>query len=209
MVNESIAKSELTENQAAVLRFIKAYFAENGVPPSYREIQKHFDYKSVGTVQDHVRALIKKGALEKSYGSNSKKAKALLPSGQKMGGVKRLPVYGEIAAGGPREGVQLELGTIAVGEELAQGECFALRVVGNSMIDAGIFEGDHVIVEKKAKIKNGDIVVALLNGETTVKRYQQKSGKIYLIPENSTMKPIEVTGNLEIQGKVTGLQRQF
>jgi|688.fasta_scaffold180381_2 repressor LexA len=209
MVNESIAKSELTENQAAVLRFIKAYFAENGVPPSYREIQKHFDYKSVGTVQDHVRALIKKGALEKSYGSNSKKAKALLPSGQKMGGVKRLPVYGEIAAGGPREGVQLELGTIAVGEELAQGECFALRVVGNSMIDAGIFEGDHVIVEKKAKIKNGDIVVALLNGETTVKRYQQKSGKIYLIPENSTMKPIEVTGNFEIQGKVTGLQRQF
>lgn len=210
MVNESRVKSELTENQSAVLRFIKAYFSENGVPPSYREIQKHFDYKSVGTVQDHVRALIKKGALEKSYGGNSKKAKALLPSGQKMGGVKRLPVYGEIAAGGPREGVQLELGTIAVGEELAAGECFALRVVGNSMIDAGIFEGDHVIVEKKAKIKNGDIVVALLNGETTVKRYQEKSGKIYLIPENATMAPIEVRGgNFEIQGKVTGLQRKF
>ncbi|NDD05928.1 MAG: repressor LexA, partial [Proteobacteria bacterium] len=192
MVIESRNKNGLTQHQAAVLEFIQTYCRETGVSPSYREIQKHFNYKSVGTVQDHVRALIKKGMLEKTYGQNSTKARALLPRNQKRTMGKTLSVYGEIAAGGPREGVELELGTIVVAEEFAEGECFALRVVGNSMIEAGIFEGDYVIVKKSTKIKSGDIVVALIEGETTVKKYQEKNGKIYLVPENSSMKPIEV-----------------
>lgn len=210
MVNESRTKIPLTESQSLLLEFIKAYSQENGFPPSYREIQKHFGYKAVGTVQDHVRALIQKGALQKSYGQNPKRARALVLSGIKPAPGKNIPIYGEIAAGGPRESVQTELGNLVVGEDLASGDSFALRVVGNSMVDIGIFEGDFVIVDKTKKVKNGDIVVALVDGETTVKRYQEKNGKIFLVPENRSMKPIEIKNErFQIQGKVTGLQRKF
>ncbi|MFM8270163.1 MAG: transcriptional repressor LexA, partial [Pseudomonadota bacterium] len=180
MVNESRPKIPLTQNQASLLEFIKSYAQVNGFPPSYREIQRHFGYKAVGTVQDHVRALIQKGALQKSYGQTSKKARALIPSGSKSAVGKTVPVFGEIAAGGPRESIQTELGSLVIGEDLASDDCFALRVVGNSMIDIGIFEGDFVIVDKTQKVKSGDIVVALVDGETTVKRYREKSGKIFL-----------------------------
>jgi len=214
MVNESSKKPSLTENQKALLDFITAYQEENGFSPSYREIQKHFGYKAVGTVQDHVRALIQKGALQKSYGQSSKKAKALVPaslnSSRTTRLAKRISVFGEIAAGGPRESLQTKLGSLVVGDEWASRDCFALRVVGNSMVDIGMFEGDYVIVEKKEKVQSGDIVVALLEGETTVKRYQEKSGKVWLIPENAQLKPIEVkSDDFQIQGKVIGLQRKF
>ena len=210
MDNESRVKIPLTQNQAHLLEFIKTYSQENGFPPSYREIQRHFGYKAVGTVQDHVRALIQKGALQKSYGQNSKKARALIPSGPKPSSGKSIPIFGEIAAGGPREAIQTELGNLVIGDDLASGDCFALRVVGNSMIDIGIFEGDFVIVDRTQKVKNGDIIVALVDGETTVKRYRETKSKILLIPENRTLKPIEVTTeDFQIQGKVTGLQRKF
>lgn len=214
MANESSKKPSLTENQKALLDFITAYQEENGFSPSYREIQKHFGYKAVGTVQDHVRALIQKGALQKSYGQSSKKAKALVPaslnSSRTTRLAKRISVFGEIAAGGPRESLQTKLGSLVVGDEWASRDCFALRVVGNSMVDIGMFEGDYVIVEKKEKVQSGDIVVALLEGETTVKRYQEKSGKVWLIPENAQLKPIEVkSDDFQIQGKVIGLQRKF
>jgi len=210
MVNESRTKTPLTESQALLLEFIKGYLQTHGFPPSYREIQKHFGYKAVGTVQDHVRALIQKGVLQKTYGQNPKRARALVLSGEKIPKGKVLPIYGEIAAGGPRESVQTDLGSLLVGEDLVSGDSFALRVVGNSMIDIGIFEGDLVIVEKTPKVKNGDIVVALVDGETTVKRYREKNGKVFLIPENREMKPIEIKNeSFHIQGKVTGLQRKF
>ena len=86
----------------------------------------------------------------------------------------------------------------------------ALKVVGDSMIDVGIIEGDILIVERKTRVKSGDIVVALLEGETTVKRYLEKGGKLFLVPENSKMKPIAVqSDNFSIQGKVVGLQRRI
>jgi len=210
MVFESRQKRELTSVQQALLEFIQTYWGLNGFAPSYREIQKHFGYKAVGTVQDHVQALIQKGALQKSYGSQSKKARALLPRGPQTIPGKRIPVFGEIAAGGPREAFQTELASLVIGEEMASPQCFGLRVVGNSMVDAGIFEGDYVIVDPSQKIRSGDIVVALLEGETTVKRYVEKNGKIYLVPENIHLKPIEIQSErFEIQGKVTGLQRKF
>ncbi|NBX75229.1 MAG: hypothetical protein EBQ92_01585 [Proteobacteria bacterium] len=107
MDKESRSKIPLTQNQADLLKFIKTYSQENGFPPSYREIQRHFGYKAVGTVQDHVRALIQKGALQKSYGQNSKKARALIPSGPKPSSGKNIPIYGEIAAGGPEKPFKL------------------------------------------------------------------------------------------------------
>jgi repressor LexA len=124
--------------------------------------------------------------------------------------VRKIPIYGEIAAGGPRAAEQLELGEVVITEDLVKGECFALRVVGDSMIDAGIYEGDHVIVEQGSRVREGDIVVALLDGETTVKKYAVKNGEVLLIPENKRMRPISTRGkNLEIQGRVVSLQRKL
>ena len=211
MVNRSTKKTQLTESQKVVFDFIKSFIRSRSVSPSYREIQSHCGYKAVGTVQDHVRALIEKGYLEKAeLQGQGRVARALIPKGLMLTGVKKITVYGEIAAGGPRNSEQLELGEIVISEELVRGECFALRVVGDSMIDAGIFEGDHVIVQQEARIKEGDIIVALLEGETTVKKYSVKNGEIFLVPENKKMKPISTRGKtLEIQGRVVSLQRKM
>lgn len=196
----------LSPQQESVFEYIQKHYEQNGVAPSYRDIQSHFGFKSVGTVQDHVRALIQKGRIEKP----EKKARGLIPVGMKLESAKRLSVYGEIAAGGPRASEQLELGSIVVCETLAKGECFALKVVGNSMVDAGIFEGDHVVVQRESRIKNGDIVVALVEGETTVKRFEKKGEEVFLIPENKKMSPMNITSKtFEIQGKVIALQRKM
>jgi repressor LexA len=211
MVNRSTKNPQLTESQKAVLQFIKEFVRRQGMAPSYREIQAHFGYKAVGTVQDHVRALVEKGHLEKTDLKNKKRpARGLLPKGLSLSGVRKIPIYGEIAAGGPRAAEQLELGEVVITEDLVKGECFALRVVGDSMIDAGIYEGDHVIVEQGSRVREGDIVVALLDGETTVKKYAVKNGEVLLIPENKRMRPISTRGkNLEIQGRVVSLQRKL
>lgn len=197
---------DLSPQQQAVFNYISAHYEEHGTAPSYRDIQAHFGFKAVGTVQDHVKALIQKGKLEKP----DKKARGLIPVGKKLEGSKRLSIYGEVAAGGLRQTEQIDLGSIVVSETLAQGECFALRVVGNSMIDIGMYEGDHVVVQRGTRIKNGDIVVALVEGETTVKRFEKKGGEVLLVPENKRMQPINVTKkSFEIQGKVVALQRKF
>ncbi|MBM4304520.1 MAG: repressor LexA [Deltaproteobacteria bacterium] len=211
MVNRSTKNPQLTESQNAVLQFIREFVRSQGMAPSYRDIQTHFGYKAVGTVQDHVRALIEKGYLEKPNLKNQKRpARGLLPKGLSLNGVRKIPVYGEIAAGGPRAAEQLELGEVVITEDLVRGDCFALRVVGDSMIDVGIYEGDHVIVEQGSRVKEGDIVVALLDGETTVKKYSVRNGEVLLIPENKRMHPIPTQGkNLEIQGRVVSLQRKL
>lgn len=181
-----------------------------GIPPSYREIQKHFGYKAIGTVQDHVRCLMEKGRLEQPTSRRAeRKARGLIPKGLRSDGVRRLPIYGEIAAGSARESEQVELGTLTISKKVVNDPCFGLRVVGNSMVDAGILEGDILIVER-GHVKSGEIVVALLDGETTVKRYVRKDGRIFLVPENRLMKPIEMTSaRFEIQGKVVALFRRF
>jgi repressor LexA len=206
----STEKIPLTESQMQVLRFIQKCLDERGTAPSYREIQEHFGYKAVGTVQDHVKALMRKGWLEKPSAREGRRARGLLPRDHARAAVTRVPIYGEIAAGSARDAPQIELGTLVVGEGELREPCFALRVVGDSMIEAGILEGDFLLVERGARIRSGDIVVALLNGETTVKRYLVKEGGIYLVPENRRLQPIRVMdGQFEIQGKVVGLRRQF
>ena len=199
----------LTPPQREILAFIEER-CEQGQAPSYREIQAHFGYKAVGTVQDHVKALIRKGLLEKPSGEG-RRARSLVPCRRSTPvGAKRLPIYGEIAAGPARDSVQLEIGSLVVGNDSARRSDFALRVVGDSMIGVGIFEGDYLIVERTPDARSGDIVVALLNGETTVKRYLEKKGRIFLVPENPRLKPIPVEGErFSIQGKVIGLQRQI
>jgi repressor LexA len=208
-MDKRLNSPSLTPSQEQILRFIKERCEQAGGTPSYREIQEHFGYRAVGTVQDHVQALIKKGKLER-LSAKGRRARSLVPVGASHEGIKRISIFGEIAAGEARDAEQVELGSLVILEGLAQDPCFALRVVGDSMIEAGIFEGDHLIVERGARIASGDIVVALLNGETTVKRYSVQRGKTFLLPANRRLKPIPVHGErFEIQGKVVGLQRKL
>jgi len=204
-------KEPLTRSQEQVLAFIQNACATNGAPPSYREIQQHFGFKAVGSVQGYVKALIKKGHLDDPKGSSQeRKARGLFPKGFRTQGTKRVPVYGEIAAGSLRETPQIELGSLLISNEVAADPCFALRVVGDSMIDVGILEGDHLIVERGARVRSGDIVVALVGGETTVKRYSVTKEGTFLVPENKKMKPIRITDkSFTVQGKVVGLQRKI
>lgn len=197
----------LTDSQKHVLDYIRSRCQSTGVAPSYREIQAHFGYRAVGTVQDHVKALVKKGFLENSR--NRRPARGLIPKNYVLQGAKRVPVYGEIAAGSVRLAEQLEIGTLLVSDERGNSNCFGLRVRGDSMVDAGIYEGDFIVIDPNTSVKNGDIVVALLDGETTVKRYMQVEQEVFLVPENKAMKPIRVSGTLQIQGKVVGLQRNY
>jgi repressor LexA len=203
--------SDLTESQEQILAYIKHCYERTGLPPSYREIQDHFGYKAIGTVQDHLKALRKKGALEEMpLGNGRRQARGLVPAGYKPEGTRRIPVFGEIAAGSTRDNAQLQMGTVVVADTVAKDPCFALRVVGDSMIEMGILEGDFLIVERKASIRSGDIVVALVNGETTVKRFVRKPDGIYLVPENRRLSPLKITTErFEVQGKVVGLQRQI
>ena len=202
-------QQNLTENQKEVLKFILETCEKTGVPPTYREIQAHFGYKAVGTVQDHVKALITKGALEKST-KKPRTARGILPPSSKIEGARRISIYGEIAAGATRQSEQLKLGALIIDRAVSNNPSFALRVVGNSMIEAGIFEGDLLVVEKEARVKSGDIIVALVDGETTVKRYLKRGATVSLVPENKAMRPIEIKDQaFEIQGKVVGLQRKI
>lgn len=204
-------KEALTNSQEEILSYIKDTCTTRGAPPSYREIQEHFGFKAVGTVQGYIKALIRKGHLDDPKAEKGKrKARGLFPAGFRTQGTKRIPIYGEIAAGPLRETPQVELGSLLVSDESVKDPCFALRVVGDSMIDVGILEGDHLIVERGTRVRSGDIIVALVGGETTVKRYNETAQGIFLVPENKKMKPIKVTDkSFQVQGKVVGLQRKF
>ncbi len=201
-------KAPLTSAQRDVFEYIKGRCAE-GLPPSYREIQAHLGYKAVGTVQDHVKALVKKGWLEKLGLKKNTQSRQLAPAGMARNSARSIPIYGEIAAGATRDNPQIELGQLPISGDWSKGECFALRVRGNSMIEVGIFEGDFVVVDKNTSVKSGDIVVALYHGETTVKRYEKRKDGQYLVPENAALKETKVEGPFELQGKVVGLQRKF
>ena len=205
-------KEALTASQQQVLSYIKDICATRGAPPSYREIQEHFGFKAVGTAQGYIKALIRKGHIDdpKAEKGSKRKARGLFPSGFRTQNTQRIPIYGEIAAGPLRDTPQIELGSLMVSSETSSKASFALRVVGDSMIDVGILEGDHLIVERDSRVRSGDIVVALVGGETTVKRYSETAQGIFLVPENKRLKPIKVTDKgFQIQGKVVGLQRKI
>ncbi|MBI3296226.1 MAG: repressor LexA [Deltaproteobacteria bacterium] len=198
----------LTEPQREMLAFIKESCGE-GHPPTYRDIQEHFGFKSVNAVQDTVRRLMAAGLLEQGK-TRTGARRGLMPKGYDLGTSKRLSVVGSIAAGALTESPQTDLGSTFIDASWVKGSSFALRVKGNSMIDAGIYEDDILIVQRGSDARNGDIIVALWEGETTVKRYEKRGGKVFLVPANASMKPIAVErGQLSIQGKVVGLQRKM
>jgi len=198
----------LTPKQKEILDFIRAYRQKRGLSPTQREICEEFGYSSFGTLQKHIKLLLEKGVLVRDW---NKRRSLVLAEENKPAGAVELPLAGRIAAGQPIE-PEPEGETVAVPDVLTRkGQNYVLRVNGSSMIDDGIHDGDFVVVNRREKAANGEMVAALLNGEATLKRfYREADGRIRLQPANERMSPIWVAeGDLKVQGVVVGLMRKY
>lgn len=200
----------LTKRQREILTYLQEYTVDNGYAPSFEEIAKHFNYNSLATVHEHLSNLERKGYIKRSY--NESRAISILPS-EVFPRAIDLPLYGTVAAGVPIEAIA-GTETIAVPEEFVRrrGDHFVLRVRGNSMIDEQIRDGDFVIVNERRAADNGEVVIALLGGNSaTVKRYyRERDGRIRLQPANEQLPPMYVHENdILIQGVVVGVIRRY
>ncbi|MCF8241175.1 MAG: transcriptional repressor LexA [Melioribacteraceae bacterium] len=210
-------KKELTERQKDILEFIRQNASLNGYPPTYREIGKRFGIASTFGVKRHIDALIKKGYITSE--SNASRAISItnIEDFSKSKGLEssasEIPVVGRVAAGYPILAEQNIEGNIIIDRNITSNpeNCFGLKVRGDSMINAGILEGDIVIVNQQKYVKNGDVIVAMIEDEATLKRYQNKNNKVILIPENDNYNPIVIknTESFSIVGKVVGVFRYY
>lgn len=194
---------ELTTKQQKVLEFIRTQIKKLGAPPTIREIGERFGFNSTGTVRDYLNALEKKGFIK--LGERKSRCIELVRSL-----TQGIPILGMVRAGEPNTAVEDIEGYIDLEEfqPHLQSDVFALRVKGDSMIDAGLHEGDLVIVRRQSTALTGEIVVALINSdEATVKYIRKKEGKIYLDPANKNYKPI--FGEFTIIGKVIAVFRKY
>ena len=227
----------LTSRQREILDFISSSIVERGFPPTLREIGEHFQIRSTNGVNDHLKALEKKGHLRRE----DLKSRAMRPiilspdggaevvplrRGAAMGtgnvqlvanddDMAEIPILGRVAAGQPILAVENATDTVRIDRMLLGGhrEVFGLRIVGESMIEDGIFDGDYVFVKKTPSANNGDIVVAMIEGEATVKRYYPEGDRIRFQPANCNMLPIIVRRadfkSVDIIGIVVGIYRKL
>lgn len=201
---------KLTQRQNEVLDFIKSYIAKHGYPPAVREIGSALGLKSPATTQSHINALENKGYIKKT---NSKyRSLEIVGNNEYLNeDVITVPLLGKITAGSPIEAIETPDEFFSLPAYLIPNkeEIFTLKVSGESMINAGIFDKDIVIVQRQNVARNGDIVVAMtMDNEVTLKRFYKESNYIRLQPENSAMKPI-ILPNCTILGKAIGLYRKF
>lgn len=196
----------LTEKQQAVYRYLRRYIEARGVSPTYDEIRRHFGFQSFQSVQKHLAQLERKGYIRIPERNKSR----MITLVEHGGSTVVLPMAGVVAAGSPIEAIE-QRETVDVPEEmLGSGDYFALKVRGDSMIDEGIMQGDTILVKKQATAANGQTVVALIEGDATVKKFYRRAGGVELRPANASMEPIFVSeGNLTIQGVVVGLLRKY
>lgn len=198
----------LTKRQKQLYDYLDDYIAKHGFAPTLEEIGEHFRLSSLATVHKHLTNLEHKGLIMRKW--NFSRAIELVPRQKKSGAVE-LPLLGLVAAGQPIEALENNE-TFTVPEEFIRRQnTFVLRVKGNSMIEDGIWEGDYIIVEERPSAENGETVVALVNGEATVKRfYREKGGKVRLQPANESMDPIIVRDkDVEIRGAVVAVMRKY
>ncbi|MGB8167910.1 MAG: transcriptional repressor LexA [Chthoniobacteraceae bacterium] len=198
----------LTDKQQAILDFIEQEQASSGIMPSTREIQEHFGFASQTAAVNHLKALERKGAIQRLAG----KARAVaLVSNLKREPILDIPIYGQIAAGMAETVEQEEDGIVTVDAStigVRKGQrVFALNVRGDSMIDAGINDGDLVVLEIKEP-RSGDVVAALIDGETTLKRYVLSHGRPHLKAENPRFQNLIPLRELVIQGVMVALIRK-
>lgn len=199
---------ELTEKQKEILDFIKETRSKNGVPPTLREIMKEFGFKSIGTVQDYLRILEEKGVIRRK---GKFKARFMEIIGLTSNPVLNIPVLGQVRAGAPILAIEHIDGYVNLDRSLLRnGAGFALKVKGDSMTGAGIYEGDFVLVQMNARVENGEIVVAMLNDEVTVKKFyrDEKHKQIRLEAANTAYQPI-IGRDIQVLGKVVGVFRKY
>lgn len=200
--------AEATERQQAIYEFIRETTESRGMPPSLREIGLKFGIRSTNGVDKHLAALERAGLITRERG----KSRGIVVAGARRAG-SSVPVLGRVAAGMPVLSPENREGECSVDRELfgirQSQNVFALKVKGDSMIEAHILDGDTVLVREQAEAANGDIVVALVDGDATVKRFFLEGGRVRLQPENRAMEPIFVeSGDLRIAGKVVGVMRR-
>jgi len=202
----------LPERQRLILQVIEDAIVEQGYPPTVREIGAAVGLCSPASVQSHLGSLEAKGYIRRGM-SKRRALEVVKPSARRMGpGAEgktvRVPLVGRVAAGTPLLADENIEESIQIPRFLGEEGCFALRVAGNSMVNAGILDGDVVVIKRQEGAENGDIVVALLEDEATLKRFFKEADTVRLQPENDSMAPI-FTQNPRIVGKVTGVLRRL
>ncbi|HQD90521.1 MAG TPA: transcriptional repressor LexA [Syntrophomonadaceae bacterium] len=201
---------QLTERQQQILNYIRQCIRNNGYPPSVREIGEAVGLRSSSTVHAYLVQLEELGVIRK----DPTKPRAIIPvdndePDQHLSNALSLPLVGKVAAGSPILAEQnIEAYLSVPSELLGYGTHFLLQVKGDSMIEAGILDGDYLIVRQQNQASNGDIVVAMMEDEATVKRIYFYNDYVELRPENSSMEPLRVN-NTQILGKVAGLIRKM
>ncbi len=205
--------AKLTRKQQEIYDFILSFTNSHGYPPSVREIGAAVGLKSPSTVHFHMKGLEEAGVIVKAEG----KTRAISLPGVSLGGpvaeesaplVNRVPVVGNVAAGSPILAQECIEDYLTFDTQGLSGEHFALRVRGESMLNAGILPGDLVVVHRQQEARSGEIVVALFEDEATVKTYQRKNGQVWLLPENPEYEPIDGT-YAEIIGRVVAVVRRY
>ncbi len=202
---------DLNESQVRILYFIKDQIRQRGYPPSVREICNGVNLKSTSTVHRHLERLESKGYIRRDP-TKPRAIEVLDNSDNDLFAPKKTvdrPIIGKVTAGEPILAVEHIEDTFPVPIELAErGPLFMLRIQGDSMIEVGILDGDYVIVKQQNDAINGDIVIALIDNEATVKRFFKEKNYIRLQPENQSMAPI-IVKDVKILGKVIGLYRKL
>jgi len=198
----------ITRRQKEVIDFLSNFTQKNGYSPSYEEIAAGLGLSSLATVHKHITNLQSKGLLQRAH--NRSRSIDVLPARSGRKGSERLPLMGRIAAGRPVEAIE-SASSISLGDIIGNREVFALEVRGDSMRDEHIMSGDYVIVESTKTAREGEIVVALIDGaEATLKRFYREGQMIRLQPSNSEMAPIYApAASVTIQGKVLGVLRRY
>jgi repressor LexA len=198
----------VTRRQKEVLDFLESFVGRNGYSPSFEEIARGLDLKSLATVHKHITNLEKKGLLDRVH--NRSRSIDVVAAGTRTRTTERLPLMGRIAAGLPVEASE-NAESISLHDVVGNKDVFALEVRGDSMRDEHIISGDYVLVERTRTARQGEIVVALVRGsETTLKRFYQEGSQVRLQPANVEMDPIFVpAAQVAIQGRVLGVLRRY
>ena len=199
----------LTERQKEILDYIQRFRDERGIAPTHREICERFGFSSYGTAYKHLKLLVEKGFLKRDR--HQRRGLELVGAKDESSSAE-LPFLGRIAAGRPIEAVSGDE-RLAVPPLLAGGkpeEHYVLRVAGDSMIGEGIHDGDWVVVERRERARPGEMVVALLGGEVTLKRWFPEGDVVRLQPSHPTMAPLRAPASeVDVQGIVVGLMRRY
>ena len=195
--------AQLSKMQQKIYEYIASCIREQGYPPSVREIGEAVGLKSPSTVHFHLKHLEEAGVIEKGVGKGRAitLTEPLVPEG-------RVPIVGNVAAGSPILAEECIEDYLTFDTGGRSGEYFALRVRGESMLNAGILPGDLVVVRRQPEANNGEIVVAMIEDEATVKRFSRQNGHIWLLPENDAYSPIDGT-YAQILGKVAAVVRRY